>query len=213
MSEARANGWEQALNGTFPLWIKIPYTVFVGLLIPVYWQKVGPTNFLWFSDIALFALVIALWFESRLLTSMMAVAVLFPEIVWNIGFFARLLLGIDILGIAGYMFDPEKPLIVRGLSLFHAVLPPLLLWMLYRLGYDRRALVAQTVVTWIVLPATYMLATPDTNVNWVFGIGESAPQTWMPGWLWVVLLMAFVPALMLRPTHRFLLQLFKQRVY
>ncbi|TIQ61536.1 MAG: hypothetical protein E5X64_42290, partial [Mesorhizobium sp.] len=51
----------------YPLWITLPYTLFVAVLTPVYWLRYGPGNFLWFSDIALFAVLIALWTGSRLL--------------------------------------------------------------------------------------------------------------------------------------------------
>jgi hypothetical protein len=46
-------------------WIKIPYTIFVCVLVPVYWVERGPANFLWLSDIALLAIVSALWMENR----------------------------------------------------------------------------------------------------------------------------------------------------
>lgn len=55
-------------------------------------QSIGkimdPEIFLWFSDIALFAVGIALWTKSRLLISMMAVGVFILEIGWNIDFFS-----------------------------------------------------------------------------------------------------------------------------
>jgi hypothetical protein len=56
-----------------PLWLKLAYTVFVAIIVPVYAKKWGWGNFLWFSDIALLLMVPALWTESRLLVSMMAV--------------------------------------------------------------------------------------------------------------------------------------------
>jgi hypothetical protein len=59
------------------LGLKIVYTLFVCALVPIYWRQYGPANFLWFSDIALLALVPALWFENALLASMMALAVVF----------------------------------------------------------------------------------------------------------------------------------------
>ena len=55
-----------------PLWLKITYTLFVSSVVPVYWRRYGPANFLWFSDIALLVTVPALWLESPLLASMMA---------------------------------------------------------------------------------------------------------------------------------------------
>ena len=54
-----------------PLPLKIGYTLFLCVLVPVYWVKWGPKNFLWFSDIALLTTGVALWLESSLLASMM----------------------------------------------------------------------------------------------------------------------------------------------
>ena len=50
-----------------PFGLKIIYTIFVCALVPIYWRQYGPANFLWFSDIALLALVPALWLENALL--------------------------------------------------------------------------------------------------------------------------------------------------
>ena len=49
-----------------------------------------------------------------------------------------------LLNLTGYMFDQHLPLFTRGLSLFHGWLPLLLVWLLFRLGYDKRALSAWT---------------------------------------------------------------------
>jgi len=121
-----------------PLALKIIFTLFVCALVPIYWRQYGPENFLWFSDIALLALVPALWLESALLASMLAISVVFFEVVWNIDFFFRVFTGKSLVGLSAYMFDPNIPLFIRGLSGFHIVLPLVLLWMLHRLGYDQR---------------------------------------------------------------------------
>lgn len=183
----------------FPLWLKVGYTIFVCLLVPVYWVKYGPANFLWFSDIALLLTVPALWFESSLLASMMTVSVVLLEVAWNIDFFGRLITGRSLLGLSKYMFDSAIPLWLRALSLFHVILPPLLLWMVYRLGYDEWALIAQTVLAWIVLPLSYWVAKPSENVNWVRGFDE--PQTRMSAPAYLVLLMISFPVLIYLPTH------------
>jgi hypothetical protein len=60
-----------------PLGLKVVYTIFVCALVPIYWREYGPANFLWFSDIALLALVPALWLENALLVSMLAISVVF----------------------------------------------------------------------------------------------------------------------------------------
>jgi hypothetical protein len=97
------------------------------------------------------------------------------------------------------MFDPTIDLFLRSLSLFHVVLPPLLLFMLHRLGYDGRALPLQTGLAWVVLPASYPVSDPEANINWVFG--PSGVQTWMPESLYLLTLMAGFPLLVYLPTH------------
>lgn len=186
-----------------PLSIKITYTVFVLLTVAVYAVKYPPGNFLWFSDIALLLTVPALWLESSLLASLAAVGVLLPELLWNLGYFGQLLTERRISGLADYMFDAGKPRYLRALSLFHVFLPPLLLWMVHRLGYDARALPAQTVVAWIVLPLCYRFTDPADNVNWVFGPGGGR-QTRLPPLAYLMLLMAGFPLLLYLPTHALL---------
>ena len=185
--------------------------MFVCVLVPVYWIEYGPSNFLWGSDIALFLTLVAVWMEHRLLASMMAVAVLLPETIWMIDFFSRLIFGPEVLPTLGtqYMFDSETPLFLRGLSLFHIVLPVLLVWLVFRFGYQRKALLYQTLLTWIVLPVTYIVTGPATNINWVYGFGPE-PQTWMPGHLFLILLMVLIPLLVYVPTHLLLSKLFER---
>jgi hypothetical protein len=195
------------VHGGFDVWIKIAYTAFVAAIIPVYWRHYGWRNFLWFSDIALFGTCIALWLESPLLVSVMAVAVLLPELLWNASFFARLVFRVQVTNLAGYMFDPRKPLFLRALSLFHVVLPLVMLWMLARLGYDSRAFVMQTIIAWIVLPLTYAVRRPqDENINWVRGFGK--PQQWVKPRTYLALLMLAFPALIYLPTHSVLEAIF-----
>lgn len=187
-------------RGVIPLPIKIFYTLFVAVLMPVYWAHFGPTHFLWASDIALFAMLIALWREDRLLTSM--VAVLLPELAWNLDFFTHFITGRGLTGLdaTAYMFNPAQPLWLRGLSLFHVFLPLLLLWMVYRLGYERRALLAATLLCWVVLPVTYLLTDPARNINWVFG-WSGQPQAWLPTPLYLTGLMLLLPLCVYLPTH------------
>jgi len=190
-----------------PLWLKLAYTVFICVLVPVYWIHYGPGNFLWFSDIALFVTAAALWLESSLLVSMMAVSVVVLELVWIIDFVIGLIAGSSYIGLSAYMFDAKISLPIRALSLFHIFLPVILVWLLYRFRYDTRALIAQTLLAWIVLPASYFLTKPSANVNWVYGPGGE-PQRWMPAPLYLVLLMLAFPLVLYLPTHFLLKKLF-----
>jgi hypothetical protein len=190
-----------------PLWLKIFYTLFVCIIAAVNWVQYGPGNFLWFSDIALLVTAPALWLESPLLASMMALAVLLLELAWSIDLFVRLISGASLTGLSGYMFDPKIPLSIRAVSLFHIPLPVVLVWMLYRLGYDGRALVAQTVFAWVVLALSYLLTDRSENVNWVYGFGDKQ-QKWMPPSVHVILLMVLLPLAIYLPSHLLLKRIF-----
>jgi hypothetical protein len=193
-------------RGRIPMPVKLAYTALVAVVTPVYVVEHGLANFLWFSDIALLVTLVALWRESRLLASMMAVGTLAFELMWNLDYVARLVTGAHLTGITRYMFDERDSLFVRGLSMFHVALPPLLLWTLHRLGYDRRALRMQTALAWVVLPVSYVVTDPSANLNWVLGPRE--PQTWMPPLLYLALLMLGFPLIVYLPTHLVLDRLF-----
>ena len=193
-------------------WIKIIYTIFVCVLVPVYWVERGPANFLWLSDVALLAMVPALWMENRFLSSMMAVGVLLPELAWNLDLFLRLIAGFDVFGLnaTGYMFESRYTPLFKFFSLFHIILPGLLLWVIYRLGYDTRAVYAQAVLVWVLLAVCYLATDPERNINWVYGIGNP-PQSWVSGNVYLVLLMLAYPLLVLIPGHFILKAVFNGR--
>ena len=193
-------------RGRIPLWLKVLYGLFLCVLVPVYWRHYGPTNFLWASDIALFLVFVAVWLEKPLPNSMMAIGVLPFELAWTVDFLA----GARLIGMASYMFNPDLPLYLRALSLYHLALPPVMVFLLYRLGYDRRALLAQTLLVWIVLPATYLLTDPADNINLVFGLSRE-PQTSLPPLLYLALEMALLPIVVCLPAHLLLRRLFDRR--
>src|ERR1035437_6935230 len=126
-----------------PLVAKVAGAAFLAVLVPVYWQTYGLINFLWFCDAALIFTVAGMWLESSLLISMCAVGILLPQCLWLADFGSNLL-GFHFLSLTSYMFDSHLPLFTRGLSLFHGWLPLLLVWLLFRVGYDKRALSAWT---------------------------------------------------------------------
>jgi hypothetical protein len=138
---------------------------------------------------------------------MMALSVLVLESVWIIDFIIGLISGSSVIGLSAYMFDSKISLPIRALSLFHIILPLVLVWLLYRLRYDTRALIAQTLLAWVVLPVSYFLTRPSENVNWVYGPGGE-PQKWMPAPLYLVLLMLAFPLVLYLPTHFVLKKIF-----
>lgn len=197
-----------------PLVVKLVYTAFLAVMIPVYWANYGPTNFLYFCDVALLITLVGVWLESPLLVSMPAVGILLPQSLWVIDFLATAL-GHPITGMTAYMFAADHSLLLRSLSLFHGWLPFFLVYLVARLGYDRRALPGWTVLAWTLLLFCYFLTPPPNpnagltpvNINYVWGLNDSSAQTWMPGPAWFVLLLVGMPTLLFVPTH-FLLKKF-----
>ena len=198
-----------------PLAVTLPYTLFVAIVLPIYWKQYTPLNFLWFCDVALLTTLVGLWLESALLLSMQLIAILLPQFLWQVDFVAHLGTGFNALGLSAYMFDPSIPLFIRGLSLFHFWLPILLLWLVWRLGYDHRALKYQAFYGCGVLLLAFLLtsdiAGPAGNVDKVLGPSDIAPETFMPHVLWLLLLMAVAVVCINAPAHFLMRWVYRKR--
>lgn len=182
-----------------PEWFKIAYTLAVLAFIVLYWRRYGPANFLWFSDIAFIGAAPAMWLESPLAAGLLACMVLLPEVLWNVDYVLRLLLRRRITGLTEYMFDPSIPLWLRGVSLFHVPLPLVLLWLVAAYGYPAMSLVVSVGVGGMVLILSFLCATPEKNINWVYGparVQERLPRPVYLGLQYVALV-----ALVFVPTH------------
>ena len=199
-----------------PLALKLTYTLFVGILVPVYWRDYGPTNFLYFCDVALLLTLISLWSGNMLWASASAVGILLPQTVWMADFLGGAI-GLPLTGMTAYMFNGDLPLFTRFLSLFHFWLPLLLLYLLWRQGYDRRAIWLWWPLATVLLVLCYVIAPPPpapadnpglpVNINYVYGLGDAAPQDWLPPDLYFSLLLIALPALVFWPTHWLLIKL------
>ncbi len=207
---------QRTIAGRIPLAVKLAHSAFLCVLVPVYLRYYGPTNFLYYCDVALLLTAAGLWLGSPLLLSMPAIGILIPQALWIADFLGGLF-GIRVLGMTAYMFDAHKPLFLRGLSLFHGWLPILLVWLVARVGYDRRALLAWTPLAWVLMLVCYFLmpapgSHPEdpnipVNINYVFGPSDERPQSWMPAWAYFALLMIGLPVLVFYPTHLILSRL------
>ena len=151
-----------------PVSLKIIYSAFMMVLIPVYWRYYGPTNFLWISDVSLILAFLAVLFENKIFASMAAIGGLVLETFWMLSFALVLFFNIHFTDIADYMFDSSLPLWLRSISLFHIALPPLFIWLILRLGYVQKAVYIQITLTWVILGITWGITKPSENINWVF---------------------------------------------
>jgi hypothetical protein len=183
-----------------PFVAKISFTTWMVVWIPAYWINYGPENFLWLCDLANFVIAIGLWLESPLLLSSQAVSVLVIQILWSVDFLGKLLIGVHPIGGTEYMFDSTRPLAIRALSLYHLVIPIVLIWAVRRVGFDPRGWKLQTLIAWIILPLSYLVGDSERNLNWLwapFGVS----QTLMRPALFVCLAMALLPLILFWPTH------------
>ena len=197
-----------------PLWLKLAYTAFMAVLLPVYWANYGPTNFLYFCDVALLITLVGIWIESPLLISMCAVGILASQALWVVDFLSNLI-GWPLTGMTDYMFAADHSLFLRSLSLFHGWLPFLLVYLVWRLGYDRRGFPAWTVLAWILMLICFFFVPPPrpdpgltpVNINYVWGMSDTVAQQWMPPAVWLAGLIILLPVLLYAPVH-FLLRRF-----
>jgi hypothetical protein len=186
-----------------PLWLKVTYTI--GLLdwVGYYLSEADNydfTQWVWFCYVGLVILGVALWLESPLIFSWQAVSLVLPQMVFNLDVLSILIRGKPILAnLTEYLFNPYVPLIHRLLSWFHTPMPFLLLWVVWRMGYDRRALWLQIAMCWLLLLLSYFITDYRDNVNLVFGPGD-VQEAIHPA-LYLAFCMVAYPVLAYLPTH------------
>jgi len=185
-----------------PLWLKIAWTLWLLVWAPLYWHQYGAQNFLFFCDIGNIVIGVGLWLESSLIFSCAACGLLLFQTLYTLDLVGALILGSHFIGGTEYMFDPGLPLAIRLLSLFHVVTPPILLYAIWRLGYDARGWKLQTAMTWIVVPVNYFWR-PEKDVNWARGL-FFREQHVIPGWTYLLAYLTLVPLIVYFPTHLFL---------
>ena len=199
---------DELLVGTLvPLWLKVGWTAMALVIVVIYWRHRGPANFLWFSDIALLALVAGLWLESSFIVSLMACMVLVPELLWGVSFFGGLLRLPRVTGIADYMFENETPLWLRAVSLFHVPLLAVVVWGPWRLGYDPGIYPWAVLIAWLVLLLTRWLTDPRSNINHVYRFPIAAGANLTPV-QHILMMMAAVPLVLQLPAHLLLWLMF-----
>ena len=200
-----------------PMATKLFLTLYVAVLIPIYLTTYGPTNFLFFCDMALLLTLVAMWRGTALLVSAAAVGILLPQLLWAIDFLSTLV-GMPMTGMTENMFQDSIPLHVRFLSFFHFWLPFLLIWLLGKTGYDHRGLPLWMGIAFTSLYICYffMPAPPapannpalPVNINYVYGFSDQGMQTWMPEVVWFVVLQLMLVFLVFLPSHWVLKRLY-----
>lgn len=201
-----------------PVFVKWAFSAFMAVLVPVYWANYGPTNFLYFCDLALILTLIAVWRNSALAASAAAVGIMIPQLFWCIDMGFELT-GSHLSHMTSYMVDERRSLFLRCLSTFHGWLPLFLLYLVAKLGYDKRGLITWTAIAYVAcLIAFFFLPAAGTpgldvntplNVNYVFGTNDAKPQQWMDARAYLVCWMLGLFVVFFYPTHLALKKFFK----
>ncbi len=160
----------------------------------------GLANFLHLCDLAVVLTCVGLWRGSPLLLSSQALSSLVVDVAWDIDLAWRLATGRHLIGGTEYMFDPRFPLALRMLSLFHVVLPVLLVWAVRRVGYDRRGFALQAAIA-VLAVAAARLAPAAANINYAHADPFFGRQ-WGPAPVHVAVIVAPLVLALYWPTHR-----------
>ena len=202
---SREGLFPEARTKKFPAALRWGSAAWLVVWIPAYWRAWGPVNFLHFCDIAVVLTCAGFIFDSTLLISSQAIASLLVDAAWIADLSWKVLFGRYLLGGTDYMFDSHYALWVRLLSLFHIVMPLLLLWAVWRYGYDRRGLALQLGIAFVAFIAS-RFTTPALNMNYVF-TDPFFHRQWGPAPTHIMAAFAFMLFLVYLPTHFALLRL------
>lgn len=153
-----------AASGKIPDWLRWLALAWLLVWFPVYWHAWGPANFLHLCDVAVILTCIGLWTGDALLLSSQAVSSVVIDTLWALDVAAWLFFRRHFLSGTEYLFDATIPQWIRSLSLFHIIMPVILVWSLSRLGYDRRGFRLQAAIALSVIIAS-RFATPGKNLN------------------------------------------------
>ena len=193
----------------FPLWVRWVSLLWLAVWVPSYALYWGWANFLHLCDVAVLLTCIGFARGDMLLLSSQAVSSLIGDLLWCLDSGWRLFAGRHLTGGTEYMWDARFPLWVRLLSLFHVVLPMLLLAALHRAGYDRRALLLQSEIALVLLVASRFLG-PARNLNYAFA-DPVFHRALGPPFVHMTLIFAALSGIIYCPTHVLLVRAFPPR--
>jgi hypothetical protein len=168
---ARTSAVEMSTNAArtrgIPAWLRWAALFWLAVWIPGYWRTWGAANFLHLCDVAVFLTCAGLWSSNSLLLSSQALSSIVVDTAWLLDAAWRLLFAKHLIGGTEYLWDARFPLWARLLSLFHVILPALLVWSLTRVGYKRHGLRLQSAIAAVLLVASrFVPAARNINFAW-----------------------------------------------
>lgn len=185
-------------------WVFLLWTL---VWLPVNTWAWGWQNMMHLCDVGVVVACLGLWFRSSLLVSSQALVAPLVGILWALDVGWRIVTGHHLVGGTEYMWDANYALWIRLLSCFHIVLPIVLLWAVSILGYDRRALLFQSVLTGVLLIFSRFLS-PQLNMNYAFQ-DPLLHREWGPVPMHLAVILAGCVVIFFWPTHLVLQRAFR----
>ena len=137
-----------------PYGLKISYYAFMALMFPVYITHYPLANFFNLCQVHLFLVLVSFLTDTHFFISMSALGISFIQFFWCLDLICETL-GIHFIGGTKYMYDTSYPLYLRSISLFHAWFPFFLLYLIKKVGYDKRALYPQFILSYSLCLLSY----------------------------------------------------------
>lgn len=190
----------------YPSWMRWTSLVWFLFWFPVYWRTWGAPNFAHLCDVAAILTCIGMWTNNALLISSQAVGALIVDAAWALDACWLLILRRPLFGGVDYLLDGHYPLWVRMLTLFHLVMPALLLWGLFLFGYDRRGWRLQCAIALPVFIAA-RFTPPEKNIDFAFA-DPFFRRAWGPAPTHILVVWLFMVFVVYLPTHLLLKRFF-----
>ena len=106
----------------------------------------------WACNNVALLLAFAFWKRSKFVFTSIASILFIPQMFWIVDFFVRLS-GTTFLGVTDYLFVPNYPVIWFILALKHLFLPFIVLWAVWKYGFDKngwKGAIGYGLFLWIV---------------------------------------------------------------
>lgn len=185
-------------------WAALAYLLVWGTAYTVYW---GVQDFILLCDVAVILTCAGIWLGNSLLLSSQALATMLIGLLWGLDLGWRVATrGGVLIGGTEYMLDTHYPLWVRMLSCDHLVMPILIAWALWRVGYDRRAWAVQTALAGVVLVASRFIA-PERNLNYSY-TDLLFHRAWGPPPVHLAFILVMLSLLLYWPVHAVLCKIY-----
>ena len=159
------------MQSAVPLGVKITYYAFMAFMFPVYITHYPLINFVNLCQVHLFLVLVGFLTDKYIFISMSALGIIILQLFWCLDFICETM-GINFIGGTKYMYNSDIPLYVRILSLYHGWFPFFLLYLIKKVGYDKRAVYPQFVLSnSICLLSYYQIDLYNKNINIMKDVG------------------------------------------